>query len=72
MALSYNKLWKLLVDRGINKTELANLTGLSKSTIAKLTKGENVNTEVLERICVTLKCDINDIVEFKEDNHERN
>lgn len=72
MALSYNKLWKLLVDRGINKTELADLTGLSKSTIAKLTKGENVNTEVLERICVTLKCDINDIVEFKEDNHERN
>ena len=72
MALSYNKLWKLLVDRGINKTELADLTGLSKSTIAKLTKGENVNTEVLERICATLKCDINDIVEFKEDNHERN
>ena len=67
MALSYNKLWKLLVDKGINKTELADLTGLSKSTIAKLTKGENVNTDVLERICITLKCDINDIVEFKEE-----
>lgn len=67
MSLSYNKLWKLLVDRGINKTELADLTGLSKSTIAKLTKGENINTDVLERICITLKCDINDIVEFKEE-----
>lgn len=70
MALSYNKLWKLLVDRRINKTELADLTGLSKSTIAKLTKGENVNTDVLERICITLKCDINDIVEFKEEKDD--
>lgn len=72
MALSYNKLWKLLIDKGMNKTELSELTGLSKSTIAKLTKGENVNTEVLDRICLVLNCNIDDIVEFKEDNHERN
>ena len=71
MALSYNKLWKLLIDKGINKTELSELTGLSKSTVAKLTKGENVNTEVLDRICLVLKCNIDDIVEFKEENHER-
>lgn len=67
MALSYNKLWKILIDKGINKTELSALTGLSKSTIAKLTKGENVNTEVLERICVALNCKIEDIVELKEE-----
>ncbi|MCF1349190.1 helix-turn-helix domain-containing protein [Ureaplasma urealyticum] len=68
MALSYNKLWKLLIDKEINKTDLAKLTGLSKSTIAKLSKGENINTEVLERICIALKCDIEDIVELKESN----
>lgn len=67
MALSYNKLWKILIDKGINKTELLALTGLSKSTIAKLTKGENVNTEVLERICIALNCKIEDIVELKEE-----
>lgn len=66
MALSYNKLWKLLIDKGINKTNLSNLTGISKSTIAKLTKGENINTDVLERICVALNCKIEDIVELKE------
>lgn len=66
MAFSYNKLWKILIDRGLNKTDLAELTGLSKSTIAKLTKGENVNTDVLERICIALKCKIEDIIEFKE------
>lgn len=67
MALSYNKLWKLLIDKGINKTDLASLTGMSKSTIAKLTKCENVNTDVLEKICNTLNCKIEDIVEFKEE-----
>lgn len=70
MALSYNRLWKLLIDKGINKTELSSLTGLSKSTIAKLTKGENINTEVLERICNSLNCKIEDIVEIKETENE--
>lgn len=64
MALSYNRLWKLLIDKGLTKNELHKLTGLSQSTIAKLTKGENVNTDVLERICKTLKCKIEDIVEI--------
>ena len=50
MALSYNKLWKLLIDKNLKKSELHELTGLSPSTIAKLTKGENVNTDVLEKI----------------------
>ena len=68
MALSYNKLWKLLIDKGMNKTELHELTGLSLSTISKLTNGENVNTEVLERICKTLNCNIEDIVEMSEED----
>ena len=61
MALCYNKLWKLLIDKNINKTQLHNLTGISKSTITKLAKGENVNTDVL-------KCNIADIVEFEMEN----
>ncbi len=61
--LSYNKLWKLLIDKNINKTDLHEITGLSQSTITKLSKGENVNTDVLERICVALNCKIEDIVE---------
>ena len=64
MALCYNKLWKLLIDKGMNKTDLKNLTGLSQSTIAKLTNGENVNTDILERICEALNCNIEDIVEI--------
>lgn len=67
MGLSYNKLWKLLIDRGMNKTDLRLKTKLSQATIAKLSKGRNVNTSVIEKICKELKCDISDIVEYKED-----
>jgi DNA-binding Xre family transcriptional regulator len=66
MRLSYNKLWKLMIDKNINKTELHVLTGLSQSTINKLKNGENVNISVLERICRKLDCQIGDIVELKE------
>lgn len=65
MPFCYNKLWKLLIDKNINKTDLRKMTGISQSTIAKLSKGENVNTDVLERICVALKCEIEDIVKIK-------
>lgn len=64
MGLSYNKLWKLLIDKNINKTQLHQKTGVSKSTITKLAKGENVNTEVLVKICKFLKCNIGDIVDI--------
>ena len=63
MYLSYNKLWKLLIDRNMNKKHLRELTGLSSSSIAKLTKGQNVSTDVLVRICKALNCDLQDIVE---------
>ena len=64
MALSYKRLWKLLVDKNINKTDLHKLTGISLSTITKLSKGDNVNTDVLARICKALECSIEEIVEY--------
>ena len=64
MALSYKKLWKLLIDRGLKKRDLNKMTGISESTMAKLSKGENVNTDILERICKALSCKIEDIVEY--------
>lgn len=62
--ISYNKLWKLLIDKGLNKKELIRLSGVSSSSIAKMTKGQNVTTDVLSKICKTLKCDFKDIMEY--------
>ena len=69
MQISYNKLWKLLVDKDINKTQLREAVGISSGTLAKLGKNESVNLEVLARICFYLKCNIGDIVEFKYDEN---
>ena len=63
IGLSYNRLWKLLIDRGMTKQDLRKDTGLSSASIAKLGKGQNINTDVLIRICNALDCDLNDIVE---------
>lgn len=68
MRFSYNKLWKLLIDRGINKKTLREMSGISATSIAKLGKGGNVNTDVLLRICDALNCDIGDIMEFIRDD----
>ena len=62
--VSYNKLWKLLIDKGINKKKLIQLTGISSSSMAKLTKGENVTTDMLCKICEALECDFKDIMEY--------
>ena len=70
MAVSYNKLWKLLIDKGMTKTDLRLATDMSTTTLAKLGKNENVNTEILVKICQALHCNIDeimDIVEQKED-----
>ena len=67
MAMSYNKLWKLLIDKGMNRQDLKRVSGLSSTCIAKLGKGENVTTDVLLRICIALNCDISDIVECVEE-----
>ena len=62
--LSYNKLWKLLIDKNMTKKDLRIKTGMSTSTLAKLGKGESVTTSLLVRICMELNCDISDIVEI--------
>ena len=62
--ISYNKLWKLLIDKELNKKELIKLSGVSSSSIAKMTKGQNVTTNVLCKICNALKCDFKDIMEY--------
>ena len=61
--VSYIKLWKILIDRGMRKEDLRIKTNLSSGTIAKLSKDENVTVDVLLRICDTLDCDIEDILE---------
>jgi DNA-binding Xre family transcriptional regulator len=64
MRISYKKLWKLLIDREMKKKELAKKAGVSNASIAKLGRNENVNTDILLRICVALKCEIGDILEI--------
>ncbi|HEL1226906.1 TPA: helix-turn-helix domain-containing protein, partial [Streptococcus equi subsp. zooepidemicus] len=64
MKFSYNKLWKLLIDKGWTKSELRQKAGISSSTIAKLGKGENVTTDILLKICIALDCKIEDIIEI--------
>ncbi len=67
MMLSYNKLWKLIIDKGINKTQLREMTGITTNILAKLGKNESVQIEVLAKICEVLECDLNDIVEIKNE-----
>ena len=71
MKMSYNKLWKLLIDKQMKKSDLRKKAGISSSSLAKLTKDENVTTEVLTKICRELKCDVADIMEFIPDEEEK-
>lgn len=64
MSFSYNKLWKLLIDKNMNKAELRQLTGLSPNTMARLSKGKSVKMDVVGRICEQLHCNVGDIVDF--------
>ena len=64
MRISYNPLWKMLIDKGMNKKELS---GISTASMAKLGKGENITTDVLLRICTALNCQISDILETLPD-----
>ena len=70
MVISYKKLWKLLIDKDMKKQDLRSVAHLSSSTIAKLTRGENVSTAILLKICTALHCDIADIMEVIEDDHQ--
>lgn len=67
MAISYKKLWKLLIDKDMKKKDLQKRSGVSSGSITKLGKNENVNTEILEKICKSLDCDIADIMEITDD-----
>lgn len=66
MAVSYKKLWKLLIDKDMKKMDLAKEAKISGNTITKMSKGENVTTDILVKICSTLKCNIEDIMEIVE------
>ena len=67
MAISYKKLWKLLIDKDLKKKDLQKLAGVSSASITKLGKNENVNTDIIMKICVALKCDVSDVMEIVED-----
>ncbi len=67
MAISYKKLWKLLIDKDMKKEDLRIKAGISTNTMAKLGKNENVNTDMLVKICSALDCDIADIMEITEE-----
>lgn len=63
--ISYNKLWKLLIDRGMKKKKLQDTSGVSAALIAKMRRNGNITTEVLLKICIALDCDISDICEVE-------
>ena len=64
MAVSYHKLWKMLIDKNLNKTELTRLAGISTNAMAKLGRNEDVRVKTLVKLCTTLDCNLDDIVEF--------
>lgn len=68
MKISYKKLWKLLIDKDMKKKDLAEQADISSASIAKLGRNENVNTDILLKICVALQCDVSDIMEVVKDN----
>lgn len=70
-TVSYKKLWKLLIDKDMKKKDLRDATGISTASMAKLSKNENLTTDVLLRICDALKCDISDIMEVTLDDENQ-
>jgi len=72
MRVSYNKLWKLLIDRRMNRSQMRKAADISTFTLAKLGKDEKVSMAVLERICDVLNCNIGDVMDFLPDEDEKN
>ena len=70
MPVSYDKLWKLLIDKKMNRTDLKEAAGISFNVLAKMGKNEFVSMESLHRICVALNCDISNVMEFTNDEHD--
>ena len=71
MAVSYNKLFKLVMDKKMKKKELCELAGVSASTIGKMGRGEPVSVEMVERVCLALECTPNDVLEFYRDDKKQ-
>lgn len=69
MPVSYDKLWKMLIDRKMNRTELKDAAGISFNVLAKMGRNEFVSMESLYKICVALNCSIDDVMEFTSDEH---
>ena len=67
MAISYRKLWKLLIEKDMKKKDLRVQSGISTNALAKLGKNERVTTDVLEKVCLTLQCDVGDIMEINSE-----
>lgn len=67
MIFDYNKLWKLMIDKNINKTELCKKAKISTNAMAKMGRNESVPLETLAKVCNVLECDLNDIVEIKRE-----
>ena len=70
MAISYNKLWKLLVDKKMSKADLRKAAGIAPNTMTRLRRDEEVTLSVLNKICSTLEVDIGDIMEFTSDERD--
>jgi DNA-binding Xre family transcriptional regulator len=66
MKISYNRLWKLLIDKRLKKKDLQKMAGVSSSSIAKLGRNECVNTDILTKICIALNCDVCDIMALED------
>ena len=71
MSVSYKKLGKLLIDKDMLKKDLRTMTGVSTTTMSRLSKDENVSTEILSKICAALNCDVGDIMEFVPDRKDK-
>ena len=70
MAVNYNKLGKMMIDKKMRKTELTHLAGISTNAMAKLGKNEDVRVNILEKLCTSLDCKLDDIIEFVPDSKE--
>lgn len=74
MAFNYKPLWKLLIDKDMSKKELMHVTGISKSTMDKMGRGETISLDIVERICNYFNCNVEDVIEYsrprKEDSNE--
>lgn len=68
MAFSYNRLWKLLINKKMTKTQLKDAAKVSNSSLARISKNNNVTTDILNRICKTLECELEDIIEYIPEN----